>query len=252
MKSKISEGVGRVLSVDPTATDANGNPTPTINVLSFTDGSRFSIPLAAAPWEQTLPLPGMHVLYIRYGNRGNHWSRIVKMWGIGEATSRKGVSALDEGEVFIQSPAGLGFLKMDQNGGVSVVTGDTTASLDMSDEGFIAEALAFSFTTPSGIKFDLRDDGSVQLQRLNAEKEVLYSFGADAKNNIMVEAKADLTLKAQNIFLDGNVFAGPQASQSQARLAFGTVVTAGPTGTHPFDYVSGAPIMGSNTVKAAS
>jgi hypothetical protein len=248
----ITWSVGRVISVDPTATDASGNPTPKVNVLSFMDGSRLSIPVAPAAWEQHLPVEGMHVLYIRYGNRGNQWSRIVKMWGVGAPTDRKGVYSLDAGEVFIQAPAGLGFLKIDQYGNVSLVTGDTTASLDMSSDGVIGDAHSFQFTTPGGISFLLNDDGSVQFQRADTNGNVLASFSMDLKNNIMFEAKADVTIKATNIYLDGNVWAGPNASNQVARLAFGDVVTGGVLGTHAFDYTTGAPILGSTTVKAAS
>ena len=248
----IHWGVGRVISVDPTATDANGNPTPQVNVLTFGAGTRLTIPLAPAAWEQSLPVPGMHVLYMRYGRRGNHWSRIVKMWGIGAETARKGVFALDQGEVFIQAPEGLGFIKIDQNGRVSLVTGDTTATLDMSDEGFIADAHAFKFTTPKGVTFSMSEDGVVLVERRDDTGGLLSSFEMDLNNNIMFEAKGDVSIKAKNIYLDGNVWAGPNASDKVARLAFGDVVTAGPSGTHSFDYTTGAPIMGSTTVKAAS
>ncbi len=248
----INFGLGRVISVDPTATDANGNPSPTVNVLSFMDGARLSIPMAPAAWEQTLPVAGLHVLYIRYGARGNHWSRIVKMWGVGESTSRKGVSALSPGEVFIQAPTGLGYIKIDQDGRVTLVTGDTTASLEMSDEGVLGKAIAFKFSTPEGLLFELGDDGKVTLERRTEDGELLSSLVMDENNNIMFEAKGDVSIKAKNIYLDGNVYAGPNATQDVARLAFGNVVTSGPGGTHSFDYTTGSPINGSQTVKAAS
>jgi hypothetical protein len=73
----------------------------------------------------------------------------------------------------------------------------------------------------------------------------------DAKNNIDIQADGDVRIKAQNILLDGNVKYGPGATDPTQSILFGDVVTAGPTGTHPFDYVTGAPILGSGTVKAA-
>ena len=248
----IDFGIGQIISVDPTAADALGNPTPRVNVQSFGDGAILSIPLAAAAWEQTMPIAGLYVLYLRYGRTGNHFSRIVKMWGNSPPTARKGIYALNPGEVFIQGPAGLGFLKIDLEGNISLISGDTTATLEMSSVGFVADAVGFSLTTPGGITLNLGNDGTVLCQRANQDGEVLAAFSMDVNNNIAFQSAGDVSIKATNIFLDGNVFAGPNATDPTTRVAFGNVVTGGPDGTYPFDYVTGAPIIGSTTVMAAA
>jgi hypothetical protein len=241
--------LGRVVSVDSTATDANGNPTPTINIQDLDDGSRLSIPLAPAAWEQHLPAVGYQVLYLR---NGKHWSRIVKIWGVGAATDRKGVFALDDGEFFMQSPLGLGFIKGDRQGRVNLCSGDATATLDMSDDGVTSEAKSYRFKTQDGLTLEMTADGEILLEKRSADgKTVEVACRIDQKKNIMVEALGDVSVKATNIYLDGNVYYGPGATDAAQRSTFGDVVTGGPLGTHPVDYVTGGPILGSGTVKAA-
>jgi hypothetical protein len=174
------------------------------------------------------------------------------MWGVGDATDRKGQYALDDGEVFIQAPLGLGFLKIDRMGRVSLCSGDTTANLDMSDEGIVGDARAYKFITQNGIKLELTDDGQVIIEKRSQDGESVESiFKMDSKRNIMVQTTGDVTIKANNIYLDGQVFFGTGASEPATRMTFGNVVTSGPNGTHPLDYMTGTPIPGSSTVKAA-
>ncbi len=239
---------GRVTAVNTTAKDRSGRDSPRIDVKSEVDGSIIPIPLAQTAMDQFAPTKGTYVLFMRLGN---HQSRVVKMWGQNEDFIRKGRFALKEGEVMIQSPKGLGYLKLDQDGSVRLVSADGSVFRHTSKGTELKSSQVFIQTDTNTI-MEFLEDTSIRLARLNEEGEELVSLTLDPENNAVLKAENDATIKAKNIYLDGNVSIGPGASDELQRSFFGDVVTGGPFGTHPFDFVTSAPIQGSRSVKAVS
>lgn len=239
---------GRVVAVDGSALTSDGRPCPTIGVKSYLDGSTQTIPMAAAAWEQSTPMVDYKVLYLSFGR---HQTRVIKFWGNDEDFSRKGLFGLDPGEVFVQSPAGLGYLKLDQDGRVQLVSGDVTSDLTFDDLGCTIQSSQIKLHISKSAVVELLEDGSLLVERRDPEGLVLASVALDAKNNVTILAKEDITLRAKNIYIDGKVSMGPGSSDPATRGTFGSVVTGGPTGTHPSDYTTGAPILGSADVRSS-
>jgi hypothetical protein len=246
---EIVHGIGRVISVDPNYKDAQGNVTPVVNIESIEEGGTFPIPLAAAAWNQVQPIPGYKVLYVRYGR---HFSRIVAMWGNNEDFIRKGDSGLDVGDVVYQSPTGLCYLRLAASGEVQLVSGDMDSVFGHDDKGSYVKAPNITLQTYANTLVKLDEEGNITLSRVDSDGNPTASVVLDKDNNLKAVVDGDITLKGKNIFLDGNVSFGPGASDPSKRDSFGQVVTSGPGGTLPSDLVSGSPIPGSLSVKAAS
>ena len=241
--------VGTVLSVTPDFTNSDGEASPSIQVQSDMDGGLFNIPLAQAAFEQNQPIRGYKVLFYRFGNQQ---TRAIKFWGREEEYIRKGEFGLNPGEVFIQSPTGFGYLKINQDGRVELVSGDQATSLSMDDQGFNTNTPSVLIKTVGNLTFEMLQDKTITLAVLDTDGNTLASLVFDKDTNISLKTEKDVTITGKNIYLDGNVFVGTGASDPNKRLLFGNVVTAGPTGTHPFDIITGVPIQGSSTVKASS
>lgn len=239
---------GRVVAVNGGAQTPDRRASPTIGVKSYLDGSSLTIPMSAAAWDQCMPLVGYKVFYVRFGR---HQSRVLKIWGNDEEFTRKGRFGLNAGEVFIQSPSGLAYLKLDQDGRVQLVSGDVTSAMTFDDDGCTIKSSQVQLQITKNSVIELLEDGSILVERRDQDGNVLASVGLDTKNNVTIQAKENVTIKAKNIFLDGAVFAGSGASDPNQRALFGDVVTGGPQGTHPTDFSTGAPILGSAKVKAS-
>jgi hypothetical protein len=241
--------VGKVLSVSQVA-DSTGAVHPTIHVQSFLDGGTMDIPLAPAAWEQSLPIEGYIVCFLRYGN---FQTRILKIWGRDEEFTRAGYEfGLFPGEVFIQSPQGLGYLKIDRNGDIALTNGDQTSSLNLGGSETRMDVPRLYVNTISGVVLETTSDGMFNVQKTDLETGAVSAYvKIDKDANVLLYSTKDVSIKARNIYLDGVVWAGSGATDSTSRLLFGDVVTAGLMGTHPFDFATGIPIQGSSKVKAS-
>jgi len=247
MKYEIQ--VGQILNVAQVA-DSTGDFHPTLQVQSLMDGAVLDVPLAAAGWEQSLPIPGYMVCFVRYGQFVN---RVIKIWGRDEDFVRKGNQyGLFPGEVFIQSPSGFGYFKIDRSGRVYVVSGDQASALQFTESGAQLNSNRVVINTTSGVMLEFAEDGSASLTKVDSDGNVLTKMSIDKDANFSITTTKDVSIKAQNIFLDGTVWSGSGATDPIKRnLLFGDVVTSGPFGTHPFDLTTGAPIPGSSSVKVA-
>ncbi len=240
---------GQVVAIDTLNTDPRGVVVPLIFVKSFLDGAVLPIEWSPIGAQQIMPMAGQQVLYYRMGV---YDTRIVAYYGNNEPHIRKGEFGLNEGEFVAQSDSGLGFFKASQDGSVALVTGDVVTTLEGDNEGWVGSAPNIVFKTFGGCSLELKENGSVILQRTSENGEVRAKIELDTEDNVSAEAKGNLAFKGKNIFLDGEVFFGPGASDPLQRVKFAPVVTTGPFGTHPLDFVSGAPIMGNQKVKAGS
>ena len=245
----LSFNLGQIITVTPTATDAGGKYTPSIGVKSFLDGSILTLPLATSAYEQNMPIPGWVCLYVRFGK---YQGRVVKIWGGDEDFIRKGQFALNPGEVFVQSATGYGYLKLDQDGRVQLVGGDMISILEHGDDGTTIRSPQIFLHTTVGSILEMDSAGVIRIERLDKEGNTKSSFTLDAKDNILMAADGDVSIKAKNIYLDGQIFSGPGATDPTKRTLFAPIVTSGPTGTYPTDFMTGAPIPGNTSVKAGA
>ncbi len=246
--NNIELQIGTVLGTTQTK-DSTGTFHPTIQVKSLLDGATLDVPLAPAAWEQSLPIPGYLVCFIRMGNFQN---RILKVWGRDEDFTRKGYEyGLLPGEVFIQSPSGLGYIKIDSAGRVYVTNGDQTSDLQMTEAGAQINTNRLLINATRGQILEFGIDGSISLSKVDPSNgTVITSLSIADGGEVVLSSTKDVKIKAPNIYLDGNVWAGQNAGDPQARLLFGDVVTGGPMGSHPFDLSTGTPIRGVSAVKA--
>jgi hypothetical protein len=245
----VTFSTGQVVAIDTLNKDARGVVVPMVFVKSYLDGSILPIEWLPIGADQKMPMTGQEVFFYRMGT---YDTRIITYFGNNDPHVRKGEFGLDEGEVVVQSDSGLGYLKLGQDGSASLVTGDAVSSLEGSNEGWDMKAPNIMLETFGRCSLMLKEDGSIVLQRTSENGEVRAKIELDTNDNVSVEAKGNLVLKGKQIFLDGEVFFGPGASDPLQRAKFGTVVTGGPFGTHPLDYVTNAPIIGSVSVKASS
>lgn len=239
--------LGVVLGVTQSK-DSSDTYHPTIQVRSFLDSATIEIPLAPAAWEQSLPIEGYIVCFIR---QGNFQARILKIWGKDESFTRIGPEfGLFPGEVFIQSPSGLGYLKIDNTGRVYLNNGDQTSSLQMTENGIGLSTNRLYIDTIRGQVMEFGTDGSMSLTKVDpANGTVSGSVTILSDGGVRLTSVKDVTIKAPNIYLDGNVWAGQNASDASARAAFGEVLTTGPQGTLPFDHFTGKPLTGVPSVR---
>lgn len=245
---ELTFSTGQVVSIDTLNKDARGVTIPLVFVKSFLDGAVLPIEWSPIGADQKMPVSGQQVLYYRMGT---YDTRIVAYYGNNEPHIRKGEFGLDEGEVVVQSDSGLGYLKLGQDGSTELVTGDAVSALEGSNEGWSMKGPNITMETFGRCSISLKEDGSISLQRTSENGEVRAKIELDTKDNVSAEAKGNLVFKGSKIILDGEVFFGPGASDPLQQAKFGTVVTAGPFGTHPLDFLTATPIQGSPKVKAA-
>ena len=246
---EISFLVGKIISIDTFRKMSSGETVPMLKVRSFLDGSDVEIPWLPIGPDQKMPMINQEVLYYTYGGRSY---RMVAFHGNNPDWIRKGKFGLNEGEFVMQSDSGLGYVKGAQDGSIEVASGDAISHALFSDEGVSMEAPEFTLKGYGGCTLKLGEDSVISLERKSKDGTIQSKVELDASNNVNIEAVGDVSIKAENIYLDGNVKAGPGATDAARSALFGNVVTGGPTGTHPLDFVTGAPILGSNTVKASS
>lgn len=242
--------LGTVIAVGQEV-DAYGTAHPAVYVKSAYDGGLIPIQLAPAAWEQSMPVAGSRILFVR---QGNHATFVIKIFGTDPDTARKGTQfGLEEGEVFIQSATGYGYLKIDKYGQITLTTGDQTSDIQLNGTGAHINSTQFEVITQSGLVFNLTQDGTINLQKLSSDGSTVKSqILVDKDGNLFISSEKDVSIKAQNIYLDGKVWLGQGSTDANTRVSsFGDVVSGGPTGTSPLTPAPGAPLLGSGAVKAA-
>lgn len=239
---------GQVVAVDVLATDVRGVNIPVVHVKSSLDGLVLPIQWLPIGADQAMPMVGNTVLYYRMGN---FTPRIVAFHGNNEPQIRKGAYGLNPGETVVQSDSGFGYFKAAQDGSVALVTGDGVSSAEADDTGWKIQAPNINLATFGLCSIQMTEDGAIRLLRKDKNGNTLVTVELDKNNNVNVDCPGNFTVKAKQILLDGNVVFGPGATDPTQSSLFGQVVTSGPFGTHPLDYVTGTPIPGSNSVKAA-
>ncbi len=239
---------GTVMAIDNSAVDGNGNIVPTIHIKSDLAGEMLPVPWVPSGPMQIMPMVGHRAFVVRIADYDN---RLIHHWGNNAAHIRKGDFGLSEGEAVFQSDSGLGYVKLDKSGGVELVTGDTSSTMRGDADGWNMDAPNITLQTAGGMVLALTENGEGSLAKVDANGKKTSHITLDKDENLTIDIKGDIVLKGKKIALDGKVAYGPGASDPTVAAGFGKVVTAGPAGTHQFDYVTGAPIIGSENVTAA-
>ncbi len=243
-------GKGTVIAIDTAWKDTRGEVIPMLFIKAFQDGQVLPIPWLPIGAEQNMPMRGQQVLYYIFGS---YDTGIVRVYGNNAPHIRKGAFGLNEGEAILQSDSGKGYYKAASDGRLVLATGDSASTAEADSDGWVFESPNFTIDCFGVCKLAMNSDGSVSLTtgKPKAEPEVKVLIGKD--RSVSVETTSDITMKAGGkIMLDGQtVLLGPGASDPTKAALFGDVESAGKGGTHPFDYMTGAPIAGSSAVKVA-
>lgn len=242
--------VGEIIAVSQNP-DQYGDYHPTLSVQSFMDGGLLQIYLTPATWEQSLPVEGNYVCFIRFEN---NLARILKVWGNDTAPNRAGNKfGLFPGEVFIQSATGYGYLKIDRYGQITLTTGDQISDIQLNKNGIQANTNQLLINTQAGLIFEFSQDGEMFLQKLSPDGSTIDTqLSIDKEANFFISSSKDVSIKATNIYLDGTVWCGQGASDSETRTQnFGDAVSGGALGTSPLTPAPGSPLLGSSSVKVA-
>ena len=246
---QISFDIGSIVSINPQSKDKFGRPSPSGSVKSSSSGATLEIPTRDPSWAQIQPSLGSLVLFMSF-RKYEH--RVIKYWSNFEDFLRHGESALNSGEIVIQSPSGLGYLKLDQDGRVQVVTGDTGSVLDMGIDGTSVQSPNIKFFTIKGTSIEIFEDNSLKISQVDTTDEELpekASLFFSPENEISVTSTKSISIKAPEIHIDGEkIFIGKGATEKESRELFGKAVSSGENGTYPFNS-SGVEVPGSSSVR---
>ena len=203
------------------------------------------------------PMLGDKILYIQLGAND---LKIIKTWSNNPTEYRSKEDSLLPGETQVQSVLGRCYAYFDVNGNINITTGCMQDSIKLLNDARLIniEAANTTIQNHSGASF-----------AINSKNELLYSVVTKDENDnpitkcsLHFKDDASLEITSNNYIVkidkDGNAFVdakmtylGTGASDASKNVKFGDVVTSGAFGTHPFCLVTGAPIIGSVTVKAS-
>lgn len=243
--------LGTVLSANGFASDQDQNPSPSVQVQSFLDGSVQTLPLDLDPFFQAMPMPGHKVAWFRLGRFP---ARIFARWGANESFLRKGNFGLNQGELQIQSPAGLAYLRFDRFGGIQLVSGDTIHNLTFGKSGAILTSSIAAGLQVGNTACTISQDGSASITQTDDRGNIVSQLTLDSENRMIADIKGDIILKSgTKIMIDApGTLIGEGASDPSKDSAFVGGVSGAPDGTFPTDPSTGSPVPGSSTVRISS
>lgn len=215
------------------ATNSDGQTV--VDIKSMADGSLIrGVVIGDMPANQSLPTGGGSCLcsFIR---DGHYNTKILKIW----ASSPANTTLLFPGESTSQSSGGSQIL-LDSAGGLGLTSGDSrTTQISDTTQGHRVESTELEFVTLYGTMIRLLSDGTI---------EVLQP----PKNNPLSVQTAIVITPDGVVHIDSpSVLLGPGATNNVQSKLFGNTVTSGINGTYPFDFMTGLPIPGSNSVLGA-
>lgn len=210
----------------------------------FTKSVMQRVPLDNIRQIQYMPVIGDMVLIMNYEDK---IMKVVKVWNIQKNNLiREGEYSLQEGDLQLMGIMGQ-YIYLDNEGTIKFVDSTMVNLLELTVEGFKAKLKQFDLTTYDGVHLTV--DKDIVLYRGKEEEDEDKSFSAkltddgiviknktveitiDNNNNVTVSGSV-VTVKADTVNLGGDT------------LTSG-IVTGGATGTMPFCFVTGAPILGS-------
>jgi hypothetical protein len=248
-----------------------------IKVQDIYDNSVVDIPLDNTVQWQLMPMVGDIVLYINLQDR---IIKIIKVWNVQpNALIRGGDFPLREGESQLMGILGQ-YIFLDREGTIKFVDATLLNFMQLDQNGLGVQVKGLNFTTYDGVNVVIGEDivisrdkennltiSQQQLMEANGEtpsdnqKEFLLTIDKNGVEmtrkdvKVTIDVNNNITVKGAEIVIDGSsnvsvtgtkVCLGALASDQ----TLGDVVTGGPLGTFPVCLVTGAPIIGSVTVKA--
>jgi hypothetical protein len=211
-------------------------------------GQLIEVELTNPQWNQWQPAEKQYIAYFEIGDL------IRKPLAIYEnesSASRGGSTPLAQRDYQIQGGGGS-YVLLDSLGRVSMTDGSMVNNSVLDATGRTDLCLNVVLATYSGLVITASKDGSLTILKKSAFNKT------DNLGQISINADKSITLKNEkgSITIDpsGNVTAISKLVQflSDANALAGNVVTSGPNGTWQFDPVTGAPILGSQSVQASS
>lgn len=233
-----------------------------IKVRDLFDNAILDIALDNTAQWQTMPVVGDVVLYVNFEDK---IIKVVKVWSVNpNAFVRGGDFPLREGETQLMGILGQ-YMYLDRLGTIKFVDATLLNFFELNETGLETQVKALNFTTYDGVNVvidkDIKISRDKKLNKTITQQQAMESQGqqpstADREFQLTIDDNGvDLKRKGVEILIDAN----NQISINGAKLALcgmasdqtlGDVVTGGAFGTLPFCLVTGAPIIGSTTVKA--
>jgi len=216
----------------------------------------YDIPLQNHIHFQSMPVENDIVLYLNMNN--DKIFKIVKIWQITEDPNKRvGEYLLKSGELQIQGIYGQ-YIYLNNKGTIKFVDSTMLNEFELSMDGFIAQLKEFQVTTYDNIITTVTDTILIRKVKKIVEKvddeERLYSIEvtddgvtvdvADGKSKVVIDKTGQITITGETINLDMS-----KVNLGKTNLA--PCVTGYPNGTFPLCLVTGAPIVGSQSVKVS-
>jgi len=226
----------------------------TILVKDNYDATVVTVPLDNILQLQIMPVVGNSVLYY---NIDDKIFKAIKIWEIqNNPLIRQNEYPLRSGEVQLMGLFGQ-YIHLDRNGKIVFVDSTLLNHFELTLNGFIAQLKEFEVNTYDGVYLKLDKDITIGRKVVNeedtedGETEPEYEFLMTINDEGMTIARKDVEITIDN---NNQVQIKGDKINLGAEL-LGKVVTGGVPSpdnvpTHPFCFVTGAPILGSENVKA--
>lgn len=225
----------------------------TILIKDNYDATVVSVPLDNILQLQIMPMKGNTVLYY---NIDDKIFKVVKIWEIqNNPLIRQNDYPLREGEIQLMGLFGQ-YIYLDRNGKIIFVDSTLLNYFELTLNGFIAQVKKFEVNTYDDINIKIDKDIKIgrkvtnETENEDGETEKEYEFMLTINDEGLSIARKDV-----EITIDNNNQVQVKGDKIKLGEQFlGSVVTGGTPSnsnfpTHPFCFVTGAPIQGSNKVK---
>jgi len=261
--------MGRIVSLNETQN--------VVKVQDIYDNSLVDIPLDNTVQWQIMPMINDVVLYINLQDR---IMKIVKVWNVQPNALIRGENfPLREGEAQLMGMLGQ-YIFLDREGTIKFVDATLLNFMQLDQTGLGVQVKGLNFTTYDGVNVVIGEDIVISRDKENnltiSQQHAMEAKGETPPDNqkefsltidkngiemvrkdvkVTIDVNNNITVKGAEIVIDGSsnvsvkgtkVCLGALASDP----TLGDVVTGGPFGTFPVCLVTGAPIIGSITVKA--
>lgn len=246
--------MGQIISLNET--------TNSIKVRDIYDNAILDINLDNTIQWQAMPMVNDIVLYI---NLQDKLIKVVKVWNVQpNALIRGGDFPLREGETQLMGILGQ-YIYLDREGTMKFVDATLINFFELNERGLEAQVKGLNFTTYDGVNVVIGEDivisrdkdlnkNLTQQQAMKAkdeepsteDREFQLTIDKDGVKLIRKDVQIVIDVNNNVAIKGAKVCLGALATDTLV----GDVVTGGTLGTFPFCLVTGAPIIGSTTVKA--
>jgi len=215
-----------------------------VKVKDMYNNTIYDIPLDNHIHFQSMPVVGDICLFMNFDDK---IQKIIKIWEIKiDPLKREGQFLLKGGELQIQGIFGQ-YVYFDNNGKIKFVDSTMANEFELNMEGFIAKLKKWQFTTYDGTQVTV--DKNIVIKRgtdLDTDNEELNFQTIINDDGIKIENKESEILVTPS----GEIIIKAAKSIKFGNQNYGGCQTSGLFGTHPFCFVTGQIIRGSNKIEA--